>query len=66
MEPDFEPDSEPITYSMHCVVCGAASPETKDFNEAQRWAFRHAGRNPMHLTYREIITRPWRAWMQNA
>lgn len=22
----------------------------------------HGGRNPSHHTYREIITRPWRAW----
>ncbi|MGW2893493.1 DUF7848 domain-containing protein [Streptomyces sp. NPDC001212] len=24
--------------------------------------FEHGGRNPTHHTYREIISRPWRAW----
>ncbi|MFC5719657.1 hypothetical protein ACFP1Z_05620 [Streptomyces gamaensis] len=63
LQPDREPDAEPITYVMECVVCGEHSAVEEDFGEAQRWTFRHAGRHPSHHTYREVITRPWRAWM---
>ncbi|MGK5642201.1 hypothetical protein ACSNOK_28380 [Streptomyces sp. URMC 126] len=63
LQPDREPDAEPLTYAMQCVVCGAASEEVEDFLDAQHWTFRHAGRNPSHHTYRETVNRPWRAWM---
>jgi hypothetical protein len=63
LEPDREPDAEPVTYAMECAVCGRRSEASVDFQEAQRWTFAHAGRNPSHHTYREVIHRPWRAWM---
>ncbi|WP_312018540.1 hypothetical protein [Streptomyces sp. I05A-00742] len=63
LQPDREPDAEPVTYAMRCVVCGAESDAAEDFLDAQHWTFRHAGRNPSHHTYRELIMRPWRAWM---
>ncbi|MGD3112893.1 hypothetical protein [Streptomyces sp. YGL11-2] len=64
LQPDQEPDAEPVTYSMQCAVCEEASTTSEDFADGQSWVFRHAGRNPSHLTYREIIIRPWRAWMR--
>ncbi|WP_455711066.1 DUF7848 domain-containing protein [Streptomyces nodosus] len=62
LQPDREPDAEPTTYAMQCVVCGESSPASSDFAEPQDWVFEHGGRNPAHHTYQEIITRPWRAW----
>ncbi|WP_330338762.1 DUF7848 domain-containing protein [Streptomyces sp. NBC_00557] len=62
LQPDREPDAEPATYAMQCSVCGDNSPPSVDFAEPQSWVFEHGGRNPSHHTYREIITRPWRAW----
>ncbi|MEU1375210.1 hypothetical protein ABZ442_16300 [Streptomyces triculaminicus] len=64
LQPDQEPDAEPLTYAMECAVCGAASEPSEDASVAQSWTFKHAGRNPAHHTYRELITRPWRAWMR--
>ncbi|WP_439948282.1 DUF7848 domain-containing protein [Streptomyces sp. BBFR109] len=26
------------------------------------WALGHSGKNPSHLGFEEIITRPWRPW----
>ncbi|GAA3054942.1 hypothetical protein GCM10020000_41470 [Streptomyces olivoverticillatus] len=64
LQPDKEPDAEPITYAMKCAVCGETSPTWEDYGVAQNWTFTHAGRNPTHHTYREVIIRPWRAWMR--
>ncbi|MGI5529070.1 hypothetical protein ACQEVX_17240 [Streptomyces syringium] len=63
LQPDLEPDAEPVTYAMQCAVCEESSEPGEDVGEAQGWTFRHAGRNPSHHTYREMIVRPWRAWM---
>ncbi|MDK1472483.1 hypothetical protein QNO07_03420 [Streptomyces sp. 549] len=62
LAPDREPDAEPVTFAMECAVCGARSEARVDFGDVQQWTFRHAGRNSSHHTYREVITRPWRAW----
>ncbi len=64
LEPDREPDAEPVTYAMECAVCGRRSGAGVDYQDVQRWALAHAGRNPSHHTYREVIHRPWRAWMR--
>ena len=64
LAPDREPDAEPVTYAMECAVCNARSEPSVDFQDVQRWTFAHAGRNPSHHTYREVIHRPWRAWMR--
>jgi hypothetical protein len=61
LQPDREPDAAPITYAMQCGVCDESSPTSTDFAEPQGWVFEHGSRNPSHHTYREIITRPWRA-----
>ncbi|WP_053708078.1 hypothetical protein [Streptomyces sp. NRRL B-3648] len=62
LQPDREPDAAPITYAMQCGVCDESSPTSTDFAEPQGWVLEHGGRNPSHHTYREITTRPWRAW----
>ncbi|MET8678947.1 hypothetical protein ABZW18_15565 [Streptomyces sp. NPDC004647] len=63
LTPDREPDAEPLTFAMECAVCDQRSVIGEDVTEAQDWALRHAGRNPSHHSYRELITRPWRTWM---
>ncbi|WP_447038274.1 DUF7848 domain-containing protein [Streptomyces sp. DSM 118878] len=63
LQPDREPDAEPTTYAMQCAVDGETSPASEDFAESQDWVLKHCGKNPSHHTFREIITRPWRAWM---
>lgn len=62
LQPDQEPDAEPVLYAMQCAVDGDTSPPSENFTEPQNWVLRHCGRHPSHHTYREIITRPWRAW----
>lgn len=62
--PDEEPDAEPITHAMQCVVCHKMSRACEDFEDARRWQLEHAGRHPSHLTYREHIRRPWRCYME--
>ncbi|WP_306317599.1 MULTISPECIES: hypothetical protein [unclassified Streptomyces] len=73
LSPDREPDAEPLTRKMVCVVCledGTPECESPPYEDgvdgvlaAQEWVFRHVGHHPVHHTYREIITRPWRAVM---
>ncbi|WP_456293803.1 hypothetical protein OG927_18205 [Streptomyces clavifer] len=62
LQPDREPDAEPTSYAMQCAVCGDISPTGTEFTASRNWVFAHGGRNPTHHTYREVITRPWRAW----
>jgi hypothetical protein len=62
LQPDREPDAEPVLYAMQCAVDGETSPPSEDFTEPQDWVLKHWGRHPSHHTYRKIITRPWRAW----
>lgn len=61
IEPDVEPDAEPITYTMCCCVCGASGPPTLDPQVSASWISIHLGRAAEHLTYRESVTRPYRA-----
>lgn len=63
LSPDKEPDAEPLTYAMKCVVCSDGSPRSEEWDQPQSWALAHSGENPSHHTYRETITRPWRTWM---
>ncbi len=51
-----------LSYAMQCAVCGEISPTDTEFTVSQHWVFAHGGRNPTHHTYREVITRPWKAW----
>jgi hypothetical protein len=58
---DTEPDAEPVTIRMECVVCGESGPAAGTSDEALGWAVTHLKTSPEHLTYREVITRPYRA-----
>ena len=60
--PDREPDAEPVTYAMRCAVCGQRSGVSVEFGPVQDWVMQHAARFRDHHSYREVITRPWRAW----
>ncbi|MCW2899275.1 MAG: hypothetical protein JWO67_1540 [Streptosporangiaceae bacterium] len=58
--PHQDPDAEPITHAMQCAACGEQSLTFEEIEPAQLWALKHAGLT-RHDTYREAITRPWRA-----
>lgn len=62
ISPDMEPDAEPVTHAMRCAVCGQQSVAFEEIGPAQLWALQHAGRARDHHTFREVLTRPWRAW----
>ncbi|MFD7117322.1 hypothetical protein ACFWAA_09770 [Streptomyces sp. NPDC059922] len=64
LQPDREPDAEPVPYAMQCAVDEETSPTNEDCAEPQDWVPRHCGQNPCHHTHRKITTRPWRAWQQ--
>ncbi|SFD23272.1 hypothetical protein [Streptomyces aidingensis] len=69
---DTEPDAEPVTFAMQCVVCGQsgrpvelASGASDVEREAARrraalWVKRHRDRNREHFTYRLVETSPYR------
>ncbi|MBW5250891.1 hypothetical protein JGS39_18155 [Streptomyces sp. P01-B04] len=63
--PDREPDGEPITYVLQCVVCRERSERSEHWKTPQKWALRHSGKNPTHHTFREVIWRPWRTHMND-
>ncbi|WP_436748442.1 DUF7848 domain-containing protein [Streptomyces sp. URMC 129] len=66
VEPDRDPRAERATYVMQCGRCRRTSPICLEWDDAARWAAQHAARNPSHQTYRETITRPWRATLGGA
>lgn len=37
LQPDREPDAEPVLYTMQCAVDGETSPTSEDFAEPQDW-----------------------------
>ncbi|MBO8192757.1 hypothetical protein ITI46_13925 [Streptomyces oryzae] len=65
--PDAEPDAEPVTFTMQCAVCEQTSGSHTTQSVSQKWVVRHLKESPEHLTYREMITRPYRfepgAWL---
>ncbi|WP_306663018.1 DUF7848 domain-containing protein [Streptomyces alkaliphilus] len=61
IEPDREPDGEPVTYAAQCAVCEEIGPAEKDEETGTDWMLAHLRANPEHLTYREIVTRPYLA-----
>ncbi|MEE1929685.1 hypothetical protein V1J52_16075 [Streptomyces sp. TRM 70351] len=72
VEPDREPDAEPSTVAMCCVVCGQSGPAVEmepeapdvDRNAARRaaagWVRRHRDENREHFTYRLVEASPYR------
>ncbi|MFT2016273.1 hypothetical protein ACMA1D_10585 [Streptomyces sp. 796.1] len=63
LTPDREPDAPAVTHQMRCSVCGEMSAADGGWEPPQTWTLNHSGRNPSHLSYEEVITRPWRTWM---
>lgn len=61
ISPDLEPDAEPWTFAMQCAVCEEQSEAAEAFDPGQDWTLKHIAANPEHYSYREIITRPYRA-----
>ncbi|MFM9368052.1 hypothetical protein [Streptomyces sp. Da 82-17] len=61
IRPDDEPDAEPHTYAMQCAVCETSGSPSNESPDPTSWAFEHVREYPEHLTYREIITRPYHA-----
>lgn len=59
--PDCKPDAEPWTFAMECAVCEQSSSTSEETDRAQEWAAGHLKANPEHFTYRERVTRPYRA-----
>ncbi|WP_323379741.1 DUF7848 domain-containing protein [Streptomyces alkaliphilus] len=64
IEPDREPDAEAIGFAGECAVCeerGPAGGSVEDGEGVIAWMLGHLRRHPEHLSYREIVTRPYRA-----
>ncbi|MCE7079811.1 hypothetical protein [Streptomyces sp. ST2-7A] len=61
IEPDLEPDAEPIAFTGQCAVCGRLGPTGEGGGHLTGWMLAHLRAHPEHLSYREIITRPYRA-----
>lgn len=61
IQPDREPDAEPLTFTMRCAVCGVTGPATLAAQRSADWIAEHLKSRPQHLTYRETVTRPYRA-----
>ncbi|WP_019549374.1 hypothetical protein [Streptomyces sulphureus] len=58
---DEEPDAERHSYAMQCAVCSETGPPGPDAAVAHDWVPAHLRAHPEHLTYREHITRAYRA-----
>jgi hypothetical protein len=61
LAPDQEPDAEWITFAMQCAVCEERSAASEETRPVQDWVFEHVREHPGHHSYREVITRPYRA-----
>lgn len=52
---------EELLYGAECTTCGEQSGVTESERlPAEVWALKHTGANPVHQTYRAIITSFWR------
>jgi hypothetical protein len=60
LTPDRTEDAEPSLYAMECKGCGQSSDGSESQADGSDWATGHLKANPGHLTYREVITRPYR------
>ncbi|MCE7081435.1 hypothetical protein [Streptomyces sp. ST2-7A] len=61
IEPAEGPDAEPLLFSARCAVCGASGPAGPEAGATPRWMLAHLRSHPGHLSFREVITRPYRA-----
>lgn len=66
LTPNGEPDAPPSRHRFRCTTedengkpCGAESPESETFEDAQRWPFEHMKALPDHIGYEQVLRRPW-------
>lgn len=59
--PDTQPDAEAWLFFFECQVCQDTGPRKDSPDDALDWTLEHLKQNPEHLSYREHITRPYRA-----
>jgi hypothetical protein len=59
--PDTGPSAEPHSFTAQCATCDETGYSSQNSDHAQAWVERHLKANPQHLTYRQIITLPYRA-----
>ncbi|MEU5302207.1 DUF6415 family natural product biosynthesis protein [Streptomyces noursei] len=55
------PNSGPWKFTFCCNNCGDSSATSEESAHGQTWAERHLKAHPEHLSYRELITRPYEA-----
>lgn len=63
---DDEPDLPPVQHQFRCLgegedgtLCDAEGPVSLDFEEAQRWPFKHIREQQEHRSYSHIAVVPW-------
>lgn len=59
--PDTGPGAGSWEFAVACGGCGERGPEEASSDDAFAWALAHLKAYPHHLSYREHITRPYRA-----
>ncbi|GAA4681455.1 hypothetical protein GCM10023347_40380 [Streptomyces chumphonensis] len=59
--PDEEPDAEDVMFAAQCAVCGECGRPGTDPSGARQWIVRHLSAHPEHYSYRELVSRPYRA-----
>ncbi|WP_405796762.1 hypothetical protein [Streptomyces sp. NBC_01506] len=66
LQPNRDDDAAPTTYSFRCLTlndddteCAEKSALSTDPTEPQLWVFAHLRTHPDHLSYAEVIERPW-------
>lgn len=69
LRPNREPDAPLTRYKFRCVTedengepCGAESDECENFAAARDWTYDHMRDHPDHVSYAEVVVRPWAMW----
>ncbi|MCX2969351.1 MULTISPECIES: DUF7848 domain-containing protein [Streptomyces] len=73
LRPDQDDDAPPLAYAFRCLTlrddgteCDARSKTSTDPAEPQEWAFGHMREHPDHVSFAEVIERPWVMWRGGA
>lgn len=69
LRPNREPDAPPTVFRFRCLTesedsepCGAESDESENFAVARDWTYGHMRAHPTHVSYAEVLVRPWVMW----
>ncbi|WP_455681796.1 DUF7848 domain-containing protein [Streptomyces violascens] len=69
LRPNREPDAPPTRFKFRCLTedesgkpCGTESKESENFAIARDWTFAHMQSHPTHVSYAEVVVRPWAMW----